>query len=73
MFFIQTDLAPPLHWRQWLVYWITFFDRAGYDYLVLYRLLTPTRGCDTIFLSRNLLPSNIIPHEQHQQIRKTYE
>jgi hypothetical protein len=39
----------------------------------LYRLLTLTRGPNTIFLTCNLLPSNIIPHKQHQEIRKKYE
>jgi hypothetical protein len=28
---------------------IAFFDRAGYGYLFLYRLVTLTRGPDTIF------------------------
>jgi hypothetical protein len=49
---------------------IAFVGRAGYGYLFLYMLLTLTRGPDTIFLNWNLLPSNIIPHKQHQKIRK---
>jgi hypothetical protein len=49
LFFIRTDLAPPLHWRRWLVYPDRLCGRAGYDYLFLYRLLTLTHEPDTIF------------------------
>jgi hypothetical protein len=45
----RTDLAPPLHWRRWLVYLDRLCRSSRLRLSFLYRLLTLTRGPDTIF------------------------
>jgi hypothetical protein len=49
LFFIQTDLALPLHWRRWLVFPYRLCGSNRLWLSFLYRLLTLTRGPDTIF------------------------
>jgi hypothetical protein len=49
LLFIRTDPAPPLHWRGWLVYPDRLCRSGRLRLSFLYRLLTLTRGPDTIF------------------------